>query len=302
MVEWEATRVRSRTDSGTAADTSGPFQCQAPPRTIYTRSSGGRCVRSCCRRFDEPASPDGPPSKRVGCDDVPVESAASRGTSLIEFVECSGCSGGVVLSGNGNCVSDNKRHLFSNSSSRNVKRRQFATALLGGGVTGSVAGCFAEDSRPEQSPSTSTSSPAVQDVLPEARNGWQLRRSDELPVRHLGGESGITGYYTSPEGIRFRVVVIKMKEDYSTATKAEGWACIGWDVGVAYRGFAFAAGTGTRQGPETFTPETPPHMTRTPVPGTAMQSKELLSYSPLLSRETIEENEHVCDDSSLRSG
>jgi hypothetical protein len=84
-----------------------------------------------------------------------------------------------------------------------------------------------------------------------------------------------------------------MADGFSAEEKARRWVCIGWDVGIAYTGFAFAAGTGTEQ--QTFTPEAPPHMTRTPLPETKDQSRELLSYSSLLSDQVIREHSIVCD-------
>lgn len=112
----------------------------------------------------------------------------------------------------------------------------------------------------------------------------------------LGGETGVRGYFESPDGVRFQVVVMEMAEGYDATAKARRWACVGWDVTLAYEGFAFAAGTGTDQSNGTYTPEQPPHMTRSPVPGTTEQARTLLSYSPMLSAEVIGSNEQDCAD------
>ncbi|MFC7197434.1 hypothetical protein ACFQL4_26995 [Halosimplex aquaticum] len=63
-------------------------------------------------------------------------------------------------------------------------------------------------------------------------------------------------------------------------------------MAVAYDTFAFAAGTGTEQ--RNYTPETPPHMDRTAIPGSAERSRELLARSPLLSTERVDGNEVGC--------
>lgn len=145
--------------------------------------------------------------------------------------------------------------------------------------------------------STPTSSPnrSAVDVLPEPRNGWRLVETErELGASMLGGETGATGKYESATGGVFKVVALEMEEGFSAEDKAHRWACIGWDVTVAYQGFAFSAGTGTHQ--QTFTPETPPHMTRTPVPDSEDDSIELLTYSPLLSEQIIGDHRQYCSE------
>ena len=52
---------------------------------------------------------------------------------------------------------------------------------------------------------------------------------------------------------------------------------------------AIAASTGTTQ--KAFTPEHPPQMTRTAIPDTSTQARQLLRQSAVLSREIIENNE-----------
>ncbi|QPV64491.1 hypothetical protein I7X12_07730 [Halosimplex litoreum] len=112
--------------------------------------------------------------------------------------------------------------------------------------------------------------------------------------RLLGAESGVVREYEDPDGTRFRVVALKMSEGYDAADKAERWACIGWDVAVASEDFALAAGTGTEQ--RNYTPETPPHMDRTAIPGSAERSRKLLARSPLLSAERVDANDVTCEE------
>ncbi len=171
-----------------------------------------------------------------------------------------------------------------------------------------IAGCLSDnpatDTPPEtgsKSPTpeptttvepTQTPEPTAEDQLPVPKGDWKLIETDGKDWRMLGGKTGIIGTYKSPTGTLFKVVIMEVQEGYNAETKAERWACIGWDVAVAYQGYAFAAGTGTDQ--QTFTPEKPPHMTRTPVPDSADESRELLSYSPLLSDQIIRDHRQSC--------
>ncbi|WP_135366023.1 hypothetical protein [Halosimplex halophilum] len=146
---------------------------------------------------------------------------------------------------------------------------------------------------PEPTPSETPELPARR-ALPEAGDDWELIGIDRISATNLGGKAGFTGGYRDPEGTRFRVVALEMSEGYDAADKAERWACIGWDMAVAYEGFALAAGTGTEQ--RNYTPETPPNMDRTAIPGSADRSRELLTRSPLLSAERVDANEVACEE------
>jgi len=168
-----------------------------------------------------------------------------------------------------------------------------------------VAGCEAPDS-PEpdadaapSSVPTDTGAPSetpelpARRALPGAGDGWKLVGSYRISATNLGGKAGFTGEYEHSEGTQFRAVALEASEGYYAARKAERWACIGWDVAVAYEGFALAAGTGTEQ--RDYTPETPPHMDRTAIPGSKERSRDLLARSPLLSAERVDANEVTCD-------
>lgn len=183
-------------------------------------------------------------------------------------------------------------------------RRAFFASL--GAVTAiSSSGCVSDgtstaidpDSTAAPSPQTATRAPTrfpdARSVLPKSTDEWELERTERMEASVLGGDSGEMGYYDSPEGARYKAVALELSDDYAVTAKAERWTCIGWDVALTYDGFVFAAGSGTDQ--QTFTPETPPHMTRTPVPGTEDESRELLSHSPLLTTTIIRENEATCD-------
>ncbi len=115
-----------------------------------------------------------------------------------------------------------------------------------------------------------------------------------MAARMLGAETGVVGKYESADGTRFRAVVLERFPRHDPTGKAERWACIGWDVAVAYEDFAFAAGTGTEQ--RDYTPETPPYMDRTAIPGSADRSRELLARSPLLSAERVDASEVTCEE------
>lgn len=133
------------------------------------------------------------------------------------------------------------------------------------------------------------SSLAPEELLPQEVDGWTRNRveSGAFSWSARGAEDGTFGYYTSPEDRPYKVVVMKMDEGYSPERKAVTWKCsVEWSVALSYRRFAIAASTGTAQ--RTFTPEEPPHMTRTPIPGTIESAKELLANSPALSREYVD--------------
>ncbi|WP_459191205.1 hypothetical protein [Halosimplex sp. J119] len=147
-------------------------------------------------------------------------------------------------------------------------------------------------STPTPTTAVSTTDQSAMTVLPEPGNGWTLAETRRMAARMLGAQTGIVGKYESPDGTRFRAVVLERFPRHDPTYKAERWACIGWDVAVAYERFAFAAGTGTEQ--RNYTPETPPHMDRTAIPGSTDRSRDLLARSPILSAELVEENAVDC--------
>ncbi len=183
---------------------------------------------------------------------------------------------------------------------RNIIKYIGATSLI---IT---CGCSSVNDSRSQSPDktsetggtkTKSAQPAVEPetVLPEPGDGWQLATTDAVGAQPLGGVpgGGASGEYTSPADEQFTVVVIRMRSSFDPSDLAESWACIDWDVAVAYEQWAFAAGTGTTQ--QTFTPEAPPHLDRSPVPGTETASRELLSRSPILSVDKVRDHAVVCD-------
>jgi hypothetical protein len=135
---------------------------------------------------------------------------------------------------------------------------------------------------------------SAEDALPEPQNGWGLDETTDSNGQDLGAIEGIRGIYTSPGGVRFVVDVIKRRSSVAPFNRLSqrSLAETGWDIGIAYGRFLFAAGTGTYQ--LTHTPEKPPRLDRTPIPGTEDQSRELLSYSPLLTEEWISNNAFTC--------
>ena len=170
-------------------------------------------------------------------------------------------------------------------------------------VAGYLSGRTDDDSgAPTESPTdtataaptaTPTPAPSAEELLPAPENDWRLTGTDDKDWRMLGGETGIIGEYRNGNDTLFNVVIKQLADGYSAASHAERWACIGWDVAVAYQGYAFAAGTGTTQ--QTFTPRALPHMAHTPVPGSEDEPVALLSYSPLLTPQIIETNRQRCE-------
>jgi hypothetical protein len=84
------------------------------------------------------------------------------------------------------------------------------------------------------------------------------------------------------------VLVVTLRVGDPTA-QAEEFADTGWQVALAYRRFALAAGTGTDQ--RTFTPEKPITLDRTPIPGTESLVRELVARSPALSADYVAEHD-----------
>jgi len=146
-------------------------------------------------------------------------------------------------------------------------------------------------------PSTPTETPGLDaaDVLPEPGGEWRVESKGGLQVRYIGGETGANAEYTSPDGVRFRVVVVEREDPSSAEVKAHGLYCDGWPVTLAHEEFAFAAGSGTVQPTDTYTPETPPHMTRSPVPETTDRAVELLTSSPILTAAIVSNRTRSCD-------
>jgi len=151
-----------------------------------------------------------------------------------------------------------------------------------------------------EQPSSSTGSPSstldrdAEDALPEPGEGWTLVETRRMAARMLGAETGVVGEYEAADGTRFRAVVLERFPRHDPTHKAERWACIGWDVAVAYEEFAFAAGTGTEQ--RDYTPETPPYMDRTAIPGSAERSRSLLARSQLLDSDAVAANAVTCEE------
>jgi hypothetical protein len=170
-----------------------------------------------------------------------------------------------------------------------MNRRRFV--MLAGLSTISVAGCTSpSDSPPSTSTPTSSVSPSATSqpraFLPEPVNGWTRDRTEEFYAKERGGSDGIRGYYTGPDGEAYQVLVL-FAGDWADGN-ARSWRCAGWQVAFAVDGVTFAASTGTAQ--RTFTPERPPTMTKSPVPGTDARVRELLALSPKLDQSDIPES------------
>lgn len=142
---------------------------------------------------------------------------------------------------------------------------------------------------------TGTSRPASENLsprayLPESTDGWELERTGDFEWSVLGGNDGIRGYYTGPDGGSYEVLV--MFSEYPVDGTAHSWACAGWQIALALDGVAIAASTGTDQ--REFTPERPPQMTQTPASGREDDVHELLTLSPQLTAATIADNRVTC--------
>lgn len=175
------------------------------------------------------------------------------------------------------------------------RRRLLAAA---GAACATLAGCSDGTGTPTssvdatRSGSTPSASPAVPPVayLPKPGNGWTLDRTEEYARKELGVSDGVRGYYRGPDGRSYQVVVL-VSGQYATGT-ARSLRCAGWQVAVVLDGVAVGASTGTEQ--RTFTPERPPTMAASPVPGSDPRVRELVTRSPRISASDIPAGD-TCD-------
>lgn len=145
---------------------------------------------------------------------------------------------------------------------------------------------------PTQSP-TGTPETSAEEVLPEPDEDWTHVETSSIELVPLIESDNIRGEYRNTEGTRFRVIIAKLPRAGIANRIAERWQCqVEWSVALQYQSFAIAASTGTTQ--RTFTPEPPPKMSRTPIPNTSDEARQLLERSPILTREIIEANEIQC--------
>ena len=173
-----------------------------------------------------------------------------------------------------------------------------SVAVAGAGCTGPADPTVSESTTntdpSEQSPTTdssATTDPAYagpRDLLPEAGNGWTLLNTDFAGYRRLGYDEGVLAAYEAPDGTRVSVLIVTLRVGDPTA-QAEEFADTGWQVALAYRRFALAAGTGTDQ--RTFTPEKPITLDRTPIPGTESLVRKLVTRSPALSADYVADHD-----------
>jgi hypothetical protein len=170
-----------------------------------------------------------------------------------------------------------------------------SVAVAGAGCTGPADSKVSEPpTSTEDSPTTdssATTDPAYagpRDLLPAAGDGWTLLHTDVAGYRRLGYDEGVQAAYEAPDGTRVTVLVVTLRVGDPTA-QAEEFADTGWQVALAYRRFALAAGTGTDQ--RTFTPEKPITLDRTPIPGTESLVRELVARSPALSADYVAEHD-----------
>lgn len=168
-----------------------------------------------------------------------------------------------------------------------MERREILSRL-GPGI-GLLAGCSNNNSpgtdevthRSSQMSNTSTASPETptpRAFLPESEGGWVLTGTSDYAWDSLGGSDGIIGRYEGPDGAVYEMVV--MRDEDNAEGSVGSFVCAGWQIALAYRGFAIAASSGTEQG--TLTPEAPPTMSSTPAEGRLEKVYELLVRSPRL--------------------
>lgn len=139
----------------------------------------------------------------------------------------------------------------------------------------------------ETATETATDTPP-EAFLPEPADEWEHVDTESYSWRYLGADGGTIGEYRGPDGASYEVVVMKSGE---SATRM---ACVGWQVALEIDEYMIAASTGTYD--QELTPERPPTMTQTPVPGTEDRVLELLAMSPRLTEDEITENSADCPE------
>lgn len=199
---------------------------------------------------------------------------------------------------------------MSENDIRGYRRRSVLTALL---TLVPLAGCSLDGVEPEDSSessstktkslnssntdtgsdteaATQTAELSVEDVLPKPGDGWSLLDTGSVVNAPLNAENNIQGDFQSPNETKFRVIILEFSRPGIASFHAERLACeVEWSVALQFRSFAVGVSTGTAQ--KTFTPEKPPQMTRTAIPDTSAEARQLLRRSAVLSQEIIEDKE-----------
>lgn len=154
------------------------------------------------------------------------------------------------------------------------------------------------DTAPSPTETTTTVQSNPESYLPEPPDEWEYRGTRDWinGWTPLGARDGVIGQYRGPNGHPYEVLIMDMGEPVDEIN-GRRLACAGWQVALAIDRYSIAASTGTPQD-QTLTPERPPTMTQTAVPGTEDKVIELLTYSPDLSNTEIEENRRVCHQDS----
>ena len=178
-------------------------------------------------------------------------------------------------------------------------RRSIVEAGLIGGLL--LSGCSEARTNTPTPTDTDSASPTPElpdprSYLPEPDDEWTREQVRNIEVAPLGGEEGIRGIYTGPDGFEYHVIVFVSIRDRNNAPgTARSFACAGWQISVSKDRVAVAASTGTDQ--RTFTPELPPRMDRAPAPERVDEVRALLERSPRLTPEEVDLFEASCQGS-----
>lgn len=163
--------------------------------------------------------------------------------------------------------------------------------------TGTTATETDTTTSPPTEPDTDTPTPSATPLpfaptnlekhLPKEGDGWQIVDRLATDVAEIGALEAIEVVYERDgTGCYFYAIV------FGSAGKAlrtaSDWDEIGWQVVVTKQNMLFAATTGTLT--VTTTPEAPPKVPGTPVPGTVDLAVDLLARSPTLSEAYIDSN------------
>lgn len=139
---------------------------------------------------------------------------------------------------------------------------------------------------------SSVAEPSLRNHLPEEGDGWERTGTRTPDLGELGAEDGIEADYLGPNDVEYRVVVVEWPDAVACDEhSARQWIDVGWPVVVAHESFTVAAGSGTAALDQPPTPEHPPYLDRTPVPGGESTARDLLARSPALSASDVREND-----------
>ena len=182
-----------------------------------------------------------------------------------------------------------------------TKRRTF---LIGLGCLTALAGCNSfnhsekTQAQNKSSPVTTKNSEIIttnwdnagpHDLLPTSGDQWTMISDENAAYSNLGYESGVLAEYENEAGLNAFVLIVTPVRGLNTTpiTEAKEFVSNGWQVVLTKQKWVIAGSTGTERFSTMTAKETPILLDKTPVSKTQEPVVKLLSRSPALSKEYI---------------